>query len=58
MTQKEKIELKLEILNDVRSCMSFNFNIIDETLNLYKLNDIISKYENILEEMELNNEKL
>ena len=53
MTQKEKIELKLEILNDVRSCMSFNFNIIDETLNLYKLNDIISKYENILEGMEL-----
>lgn len=53
MDCKEKIKLKLEILNDIKSCMSFNFLSADDTLDLNKLNNIIEKYENILTGIEL-----
>lgn len=53
-SNKEKIMLKLEILNDIRSCMSFNFGAMDDTLSLSKINNTIKKYESILEGIELN----
>lgn len=53
MMQKEKIELKLEILEDIRSCIHFNFSAIDDTLSLSDLNEIIDKYKNILKGIEM-----
>ena len=36
MDNKEKIKLKIEILNDIKNCFSFDFGVLDETLNKNK----------------------
>lgn len=54
MTQKEKIELKLEIFEEIKDCMHFNFGAMSEHLDLHEINQVIDKYQYILEGMNKN----
>lgn len=54
MNYKEKTQLKLEILQDIRSCFSFSFGSIEQQLDNFKLNNLIVKYMNDLKEDEEN----
>lgn len=57
MNYKEKIQLKLEILQDIRSCFSFSFGSVEQQLDNFKLNNLIVKYMNDLKEDEENESK-
>ncbi len=57
MDWKEREELKLEILKDIRSCFGFSFGAMEEQLNHFKLNNLIVKYQIALEELEKNENK-
>ena len=52
MDLKEKTQLKLEILQDIRSCFSFSFGALEDNLNHFKLNNLIEKYQIALKETE------
>ena len=44
MTEKEKLELKIGILEDILECMSFNFGSMNYTLDKPKLEETIASY--------------
>ena len=49
MTEKEKLELKIEIIEDLLfNCFSFEFNLLEEKLDKNKLKQLYNKYYNIL----------
>ena len=50
MDDKEKIKLKIEILNDIKNCFSFDFGALDETLNKIKIQKMLKKYEEEIDE--------
>ena len=52
MDLKEKTQLKLEILQDIRSCFSFNLGALEDNLNNFKLNNSIERYQTALKEIE------
>ena len=54
MTEKEKLELKLEIFKDIKDCMKFDFSLIHECLRGDKIDYKINEYEILLEEINKN----
>ena len=50
MDDKEKIKLKIEILNDIKNCFSFDFGVLDETLNKTKIQKMLNKYKGEINE--------
>ena len=54
MTEKEKLELKLEIFKEIKDCMKFDFTIIHDSLDGNKIDYKINEYEILLEEMNKN----
>lgn len=57
MNLKEKTELKIEILQDIRSCFSFNLGALEYNLNHFKLNNLIESYQIALKEIEKHENK-
>ena len=51
MNLKEKTELKIEILQDIRSCFGFSLGALEDNLNHFKLNNLIEKYQIALKEI-------
>lgn len=50
MDNKGKTKLKIEILNDIKNCFSFDFGVLDETLNKIKIQKMLNKYEEEIDE--------
>lgn len=44
MNKKEKLELKIEILEDLRECFGFNWGAVDYSLQKRKIEDLYQKY--------------
>ena len=51
MTKKEKLEFKINILNDIKECMTFNFGSMNDTLNKTQLENLIAQYEEKVKEI-------
>lgn len=51
MTKKEKLEFKINILNDIKECMIFNFGSMNDTLNKIQLENLIAQYEEKVKEI-------
>lgn len=51
MSEKEKLEIKLELLEDLKECFTFNFTAMEEFLNKRRVDDLFSKYCQELEEI-------
>lgn len=52
MDLEEELKLRLNILRDIRSCFGFSFGATERQLEYFKLNNLIIKYENWLEEIQ------
>ena len=57
MIEKEKLELKIGILEDILECMSFNFGSINYTLDKSKLEETIASYVQVWSDLYENNVK-
>lgn len=51
MNEKEKLELKIELLEDLLSCFQFNFTAIDDILNKKMVQDRLDAYQGELERL-------
>ena len=49
MNNREKIEVKKEILEDIYSCFSFDFFGANDNLDMNKISNLIDKYNNVIE---------
>lgn len=58
MTNKEKLELKIELLEDLKECFSFNFGSMSEDLSKSQIEELYQRYcekYNEIKEEEKNN---
>ena len=49
MNYKEKLELKLEILEDIYECFQFNWGSGDDSISMKKMSDLLDRYKYQLE---------
>ena len=51
VNEKEKLELKIELLEDLLNCFQFNFTAMDNTLKKKMVQDMLDAYQGELERL-------